>query len=98
MKLHLHHKFCTNPPEGSVIYEVPRRAMTCEEHQIYRTEVNTYPTGININIPERNQEATVYLQEFTSTLLIQMLSRVHLRGNTSHDYRSYDFFQSVSFL
>ena len=40
---------------------------------------NIYPTGINIRWswdlegptrPERNQEATLYLQEFTSTLLI----------------------------
>ena len=32
--------FVQNPPEGSVIYEVPRPAMTCEEQQIYRTEFN----------------------------------------------------------
>ena len=46
---------------------------------------NIYPTGINITIPERNQEATLYLQELTSTLLIQKLSPVYLTGNTSHD-------------
>ena len=58
---------------------------------------NIYPTGINITIPERNQEATLYPQELTSTLLIQMLFWVHgpcgsgvaqqphLRGNKSLD-------------
>ena len=58
---------------------------------------NIYPTGINITIPERNQEATLYPQELTSTLLIQMLFQFHLcragplrglTGNTSHDYQS----------
>ena len=29
-----------------------------------------YPTGINITIPERNQEATLYLHELTSALPI----------------------------
>ena len=40
-----------------------------------------------ITIPERNQEAILYLQELTSTLLIQKLVQVHLRGNTSCDYQ-----------
>ena len=40
-------------------------------------------------IPERNQVATLYLQELTSTLLIQMLSQVHLTGNTSRDYQGF---------
>ena len=39
---------------------------------------NIYPTGINITILERNQEATLYLHELTSTLLIQKLSPVHV--------------------
>ena len=49
---------------------------------------NIYPTGINITIPECNQEGTLYPQELTSALLIQMLSQVHLTGNTSRDYQS----------
>ena len=49
---------------------------------------NIYPTGINITIPERNQEATLYPQELTSALLIQNLFRVHLSDSTSCDYQS----------
>ena len=49
---------------------------------------NIYPTGINITIPEHNQEATLYPQELTSTLLIQMLSWARLTGNTSLDCQS----------
>ena len=37
----------------------------------------------------RNQEATLYLQELTLTLLIQMPSQVHPLGNTSHDYQGF---------
>ena len=44
-----------------------------------------YPTGINITIPERNQETTLYLHELTSTILIQKFVQVHLTGSTSHD-------------
>ena len=40
-----------------------------------------------ITIPERNQEATLYLQELTSTYPIQKLSQVRLTGNTSPDYQ-----------
>ena len=50
---------------------------------------------INITIPERNQEATLYLQELTSALLIQMLVQVHLTGNTSHDYQGFLRFFSI---
>ena len=69
----------------------PNKATTEQE------ESNIYPTGINITIPERNQEAALYPQELTSALLIQKLSRVHLHragplwgltGNTSHDCQS----------
>ena len=37
---------------------------------------NIYPTGIHITIPEHNREATLYPQELTSALLIQILSQV----------------------
>ena len=40
-----------------------------------------------ITIPERNQEATLYLQELTSALLIQKLVQVRLTGNISLDYQ-----------
>ena len=40
-----------------------------------------------ITIPERNQEATLYLQELTSALPIQKLSQARLTGNTSPDYQ-----------
>ena len=59
---------------------------------------NIYPTGINITIPERNQEATLYPQELTSTLLIRMIFQAregprsaedHLTSNTSHDYQGF---------
>ena len=56
---------------------------------------NICPTGINIARPERNQEATLYPQELTSALLTQMLSWVHLTGNTSHDCQSLQQFLSI---
>ena len=40
-----------------------------------------------ITIPECNQEATLYLQELTSALLIQKLIQVRLTGNISLDYQ-----------
>ena len=40
-----------------------------------------------ITIPEHNHVATLCLQELASTLLIQKLIQVHLRGNTSPDYQ-----------
>ena len=49
------------------------------------SQSNINPTGINITIPERNQEATLYPQELTSAFLIQMLFQVCLTGNTSCD-------------
>ena len=42
-----------------------------------------------ITIPERNQEANLYLQELASTLPIQKLVQVHLRGNASRDYQGF---------
>ena len=50
---------------------------------------------INITIPEHNQEATLYLQELTSTLPIRRLIQVHLTGNTSHDYQGFPRFLSI---
>ena len=44
---------------------------------------------------EHNQEATLCLQVLTSTLPSQMLSQVHLRGNTSPDYQSLPQFLSI---
>ena len=37
----------------------------------------------------------MYLQELTSTLLMQMLIRVCLTGNTSHDYQGFPRFLSI---
>ena len=37
--------------------------------------------------PEHNQEATLYPQELTSTLLIQIIFPVHLLNSTSPDYQ-----------
>ena len=48
-----------------------------------------------ITIPERNQEVTLYLQELTSALLIQKLVQVHLTGNKSLDYQSFQRFLSI---
>ena len=47
------------------------------------THYNIYPTGINITNSERNQEATLCLQELTSALLIQMLSQAQLLGSST---------------
>ena len=61
--------------------------------------INIYPSWINITISERNQEATLYLQELTSTLLSQRLCPVHLlvihhkTGRVFHN-----FSQSLSLL
>ena len=46
-------------------------------------------------IPERNQEATLYLQELASTLPIQKLIQVHLTGNTSRNYQGFQQFLSI---
>ena len=40
---------------------------------------------INITRPERNREATLYPQELTPALLIQMIFLVHLLNSTSPD-------------
>ena len=58
--------------------------------------INIYPSRINIIISERSQEATVYLQELTSTLLSRRLCPVHLLGNTSQDWQSIPQFLSNS--
>ena len=50
---------------------------------------------VALSIPERNQEATLCLQESTSTLLIQKLSPVHLTDNTSCDYQGFQQFLSI---
>ena len=50
---------------------------------------------VAFTIPERNQEATLYLQELTSTLLIQKLIQVHLTDNTSCDYQGFQQFLSI---
>ena len=50
---------------------------------------------VALTIPERNQEAILYLQELTSTRLIQKLSQVHLIDNKSHDYHSFQRFLSI---
>ena len=51
--------------------------------------------GKALTIPGRNQEAILYLQELTSTLLIQKLSQVHLTDNTSCDYQGFQRFLSI---
>ena len=50
---------------------------------------------VAFTIPERNQEATLYLQELASTLLIQQLVQVRLTGNTSRDYQGFQQFLSI---
>ena len=50
---------------------------------------------VALTIPEHNQEATLYLQELASTLLIQKLVQVHLTGNTSNDYQGFLQFLSI---
>ena len=59
------------------------------------SDYNTYLTEIKISTFEHNQEATLYPQELTSALLIQMPSRAHLLGSTSHDYQSLPKFLSI---
>ena len=56
--------------------------------------MDRYYQAVALTIPERNQEVTLYLQELTSTLLIQKLILVHLRGNT-HDYQGFQRFLSI---
>ena len=108
MKLRMHLKFWSNFPKGFDRIKVPKKATTMREQQLnkyqrMRKVHNNYLSSwMNITwsraprgpaIPEHNQEATLYLQELTSALLIQKLSLVHLigpgallrGGNTSHD-------------
>ena len=92
MKLRMHRRFFSNPPKGFDKIGIPKKAMTLREQQLNEYErmkkvPNEYLSiwiGI-ITIPERNQEITLYLQELTSTLLIQKLVQVHLTDNTSLD-------------
>ena len=84
MKLRMHLNFCSKPPKSFDKIRVPKKAMTLKEHNSYEAErirkVHNYYLSIWINttIPEHNQEVTLYLQELTSTLLIQMLFQVRL--------------------
>ena len=63
----MHLKFCSKPPKGFDKIRVPKKAMTLKEY--YNNEIksrmkvhNYYLSSwINIIIPERNQEATLYL-------------------------------------
>ena len=73
----MHLKFCSKPPVAFDKVEVPKKAMMMGERQLNEYErirlVHNKYLSIWINIitiPERNQEATLYLQELTSTLLI----------------------------
>ena len=94
-------KIFPDPSEGCEKFKAPRKAMRWksssdfELNEIGGSTINIYPTGINITRPECNQEVTLYPQELTSTLLIQKLSQVHLRGNTSNDYQSLQPFPSI---
>ena len=103
MKIRMHLKICTNPPESLDIcnrLKVPRKPLTMEEQQIHLNEQNRIlykyylSNWINITNSERNQEAT-RLQELTPALLIQKLSQAHLRGNTSRDYPGLQRFLSI---
>ena len=83
---------------------IPKKATTLKEHNSYEVERirkvhNKYlSVWINITIPEHNQEVTLYLQELTSTLLIQMPSQVRLQGHHTITRVFHDFSQSVSSL
>ena len=59
------------------------------------SDYNTYLSEICITTSEHNQEATLYSQELTSTLLSQMPFQVHLLGSKSPDYQSLPQFLSV---
>ena len=51
--------------------------------------MDRYYQVVALTIPECNREVTLCLQELTSTLLIQKLIQVYLRGNTSRDYQGF---------
>ena len=79
MKLQMHRKFCSKPPRVFDEIRVPKKVMKLREQQLNKYERMRKVHKTNITtIPERNQEATLYLQELTSALLIQKLSPVHL--------------------
>ena len=87
MKLRMHRRFCLNPPKGFNKIGIPKKTTTLREQQLNETE--RIRIWINITIPERNQEATLYLQELASTLPIQKFSQVRLTDNTSRDYQGF---------
>ena len=76
MKHRMHRKFCSKPPVAFNKIRISKKACMMREQQLNEAERirlvhNQYLSiWINITIPERNQEATLYLQELTSTLLI----------------------------
>ena len=103
MKHRMHCRFCSNPPAAFDKIGIPKKACMMREQQLNEAErirkVHSQYLSIWINIitiPERNQEATLYRQELASTLPIQKLVQVHLRGNTSHDYQGFQQFLSQS--
>ena len=96
MKRRMHRRFCSNPPVTFDKIGIPKKAATLREQQLNETErirkVHNQYLSIWIDIitiPERNQEAAMYLQELTSTLLTQKLVQVCLTGNTSCDYQGF---------
>ena len=96
MKFRIYRRFCSNLPLTFDKIGFPKKACTLREQQLAEAKRmkrvhNKYLSNwINIiTIPERNHEATLYLQELTSTLPIQKLSQVRLTGNTSHDYQGF---------
>ena len=85
MKHRMHLRFCSNLPVAFDKIGIPKKACTMREQQLNEAERirkvhNLYLSRwIDIiTIPERNQEATLYLQELASTLLIQKLIRACL--------------------
>ena len=59
------------------------------------SDYNTYLTEISIITSEHNQEATLYPQELTSTLLSPMTFQVHLLGSKSPDCQGLPQFLSI---
>ena len=91
MKLQMHLKFCSNPPKSFNKIRVPRKACMMREQQLNEAERmrSVHRPWAPATIAESNQEATLYLEELTSALLIQKLFQDHLTGNTSHDYQGF---------
>ena len=74
---------------------LPGRIVELKFSILNGSDYNTYLTEISITTSEHNQEATLCPQDFTSALLIQRLSQVHLLGSTSRDYQGFPQFPSV---